>query len=86
MFPPIGRLKLEFLGMKCGRNEIIGCLISLAPSLTRRGIFYGRKRISSHSQTCKQKTGQDEAGRRRESKSSDPPLLHLCTCGHKDHC
>jgi hypothetical protein len=86
MFPPIGRLKLDFLGMHCGRNEIIGCLISLAPSLAMGGIFYGRKRISSHSQTCKQKTGQDEAGKRRESEVCHPLLLRVCNSESKNQC
>jgi hypothetical protein len=72
--------------MNCGRNEIIGILISLAPSLSNGGIFYGRKRISSHSQTCKQKTGQDEAGRKRESGSSDPSARRGCTFDSKNRC
>ncbi|KAK8864271.1 hypothetical protein IAR55_001517 [Kwoniella newhampshirensis] len=46
--PPVGRQKISFFGKACGRNEIIGDIVTIAT-----GHKYDRKSISSHAQVLK---------------------------------
>ncbi|WWD17432.1 hypothetical protein CI109_101873 [Kwoniella shandongensis] len=46
--PPVGRQKISFFGKACGRNEIIGDIVTIST-----GHRYDRKSISSHAQVLK---------------------------------